>query len=192
MEHRQKDAPVRAAESVSADPAVDSDAFRATLGCFATGVTIVTARGPDDRPVGLTVTSFNSVSLDPPLILWSLKRASPNFAIFAEAKGFAVNILAADQTRLARRFATPLIDKFADLRCGRGAYDAPLLPGVAAQIECRSHMAYDGGDHVIFLGRVEHVRRWERPPLIFCSGSFMVAEPNPMEHWEEGPEGDED
>ena len=145
LERRQKDSPDRdTGSAVSADPAIDSDAFRATLGCFATGVTIVTARGPDDRPVGLTVTSFNSVSLDPPLILWSLKRASPNFAVFAEAEGFAVNILAADQTRLARRFATPLIDKFADLGCDRGNPGAPLLPGGTPAADLLQRLVHGG------------------------------------------------
>ncbi len=155
---------------------LDPRDFRAALGCFATGVTVITARGADGRRVGLTVNSFSSVSLDPPLVLWNLSVHAPSLPVFCAAGHFAVNVLAADQRHLARHFAKSADDKFtgadAVLRDGLGG--APLLDGVAALFECRNAERYYGGDHVIFLGAVENYRFTEKQPLVFCRGDYGV------------------
>ena len=146
--------------------------LRDALGSFATGVTVVLALDPDGRAVGLTVNSFNTVSLDPPLVLWSLSLASPNLAAFRNASHFAVNVLAADQQALAERFARRGSDKFAGLEWGEGLGAAPLLPGCCACLECRAEACHAGGDHLILIGRVERFCRQDRAPLIFHAGRY--------------------
>jgi len=153
----------------------DSHALRRALSCFATGVTVVTACGPDDTRVGLTANSFNSVSLDLPLVLWSLSLRAPSLPIFSVASHFAVNVLADDQAELARRFATPLPDKFAGLTWRAGLGGAPILDGCVAQFECVNEICHAGGDHLIFIGRVHRFRTWNRTPLVFCAGNFRSA-----------------
>lgn len=163
----------------AAADALDPLAFRRALGRFATGITIVTTRAEDGRPVGLTVNSFNSVSLDPPLVLWSLRRESPSAPIFESAPHFAINVLAADQTALSSRFASPVADRFDGVVWEVGAGGLPLFPGCAARLECRTETVHPGGDHLIFIGRVERVESWDREPLIYCHGRYMVAAPHP-------------
>ncbi|RJF93121.1 flavin reductase [Sphingomonas cavernae] len=153
----------------------DSRAFRDALGSFATGVTIVTATDAEGRDVGLTASSFNSVSLDPPMILWSLARSSQSMAAFREAAHFAVHILAADQDPLSNRFAKSGTDKFADVPIERGEGGVPLLTGCSARFECRTAYQYEGGDHIIFVGEVTRFDRYERPPLIFHGGRYALA-----------------
>ena len=156
--------------------AIDPGEFRAALGTFATGVTIVTAAAAGKGDAGVTANSFNSVSLEPPMVLWSLARKSTSLPVFAAASHFAVHILAADQEDLSNRFAQGRsADKFAGLELGRGAGGAPLLAGTAALFECRTAYRYDGGDHVIFVGEVERFERCERPPLLFHSGRYALA-----------------
>ncbi len=150
----------------------DSRAFRQTLGEFATGVTVVTARTVSGQMAGVTINSFSSVSLEPPLVLWSLGLHSPSLAVFEACSHYAINILAADQTELSQRFATPQEDKFAGLDWKVGAGGTPLLNGCCAWFECANDITYPGGDHLIFLGRVENFRREERPPLIFQGGRY--------------------
>ena len=146
--------------------------FRQALGMFATGVTIVTARAADGTPVGITANSFNSVSLQPPMVLWSLARNARSLPVFEAAEFWNVHILANDQEPLSNRFARPGAKwEGMDYRPGHGG--APLLPGAAAVFECDSHIRYDGGDHVIFVGLVEeftHVH--EGRPLLFHRGAF--------------------
>ena len=154
---------------------IEPKTLRHALGAFPTGVTIVTARAANGEDVGLTVNSFNSVSLEPPLILWSLAKTSSSMAAFQEAKTFAVHVLAASQEDLATRFATKSIDRFEGLDLVRGAGDAPLLPGSAARFECRKTFAYEGGDHVIFVGEVLEFERTDRPVLAFHGGKFALA-----------------
>jgi flavin reductase (DIM6/NTAB) family NADH-FMN oxidoreductase RutF len=153
--------------------------FRRALGQFATGVTVVSTRAKDGRRVGITVNSFSSVSLDPPLVLWSLSRQSSTFEDFARASHFAVNVLAANQHHLSRQFSTPLPDKFEGVECLEGAGGCPLVKGATAHFVCRNVRQLDGGDHVIFLGEVEEYKWSEGEPLVFHSGRYRVATRHP-------------
>ena len=136
-------------------PTFSSAEFRAALGMFATGVTIVTARAANGTLVGLTANSFNSVSLSPPLVLWSLSRRAASMAALRAGSHYTVNILAASQKTLAERFATKDIDRWADVDFTEGLGGAPVLAGAAASFECFNRSRYDEGDHVIFVGEVE-------------------------------------
>ncbi|MGH9580298.1 MAG: styrene monooxygenase/indole monooxygenase family protein [Terriglobales bacterium] len=153
--------------------------LRRALGQFATGVTVVTACASDGRRVGVTVNSFASVSLDPPLILWSLSRQAASFRDFTSATHFAVNVLEAGQHHLSRQFSTPVPDKFAGVECEEGPNRVPLLKGVAARFLCRTVQQYDGGDHVILLGEVESYTWREGEPLVFHSGRYRAATRHP-------------
>lgn len=158
--------------------ALDSQQFRAALGMFATGVTIVTARGDDGTLVGLTANSFNSVSLTPPLVLWSLAKRAGSMPVFSRGSHYAINILAADQKDLAQRFATRDIDRFAGVRWREGCGGAPVLEGCAAVFECANRSQYEEGDHVIFVGEVEACTRMEQAqPLIFHGGRYYTELP---------------
>jgi flavin reductase (DIM6/NTAB) family NADH-FMN oxidoreductase RutF len=153
--------------------------FRRALGQFATGVTVVSARGADGRRVGLTVNSFSSVSLDPPLVLWSLAKSSPSCADFSKASHFAVNVLAADQHHLSRRFSSPMQDRFSEVECADGPEGCPLLAGTTAHFICRRVREFDGGDHIIFLGEVQDYHWREAEPLVFHSGRYAVTTRHP-------------
>ena len=152
--------------------------FRAALGMFATGVTIVTARNVDGIFVGLTANSFNSVSLEPPLVLWSLSRAAASMHAFSTGSHYAINILGADQQELAKRFAARDVDRFADLAFTQGVGGAPLLAGAIATFECFNRSRYDEGDHVIFVGEVERcAHRTGASPLLYHGGKFYAEHP---------------
>ncbi len=152
--------------------------FRTALGMFATGVTIVTARTRDGHMVGLTANSFNSVSLAPPLVLWSLSQAASSMEAFRKGSHYAINILAADQQALALRFATRGVDRFADVAFVDGASGAPLLAGAVATFECFNRSRYNEGDHVIFVGEVEYcAHRPGIPPLLYHGGKFFTEHP---------------
>lgn len=153
----------------------DPQLFRQALGAFTTGVTIITAIDANGADVGMTANSFNSVSLSPPLVLWSLGYGSSNIAAFRQAKHFAVHVLAAEQDALAQRFSQRGIDRFAGLELTRGLGGVPLIEGAAARFECRMAYQYEGGDHVIFLGEVEAFDHWDREPLVFKRGRFALA-----------------
>jgi flavin reductase (DIM6/NTAB) family NADH-FMN oxidoreductase RutF len=150
----------------------DPRAFRSALGTYATGVTIVTTVGTDGALVGLTCNSFASVSLSPPLILWSLSLRSPNLANFLQAPHFAINILAADQADIARRFAQSVPNKFEGVSHRLGIAGVPLVDGAAAQLECRNETRYYSGDHVIFIGHVLQYACRDCVPLVFCRGCY--------------------
>lgn len=159
-------------------PSFSIDEFRQALGTFATGVTIVTARAADGTLVGLTANSFNSVSLAPPLVLWSLSRSAASMAALSTGSHYAINILAADQKHLAERFAKKDIDRFADVRFVEGTGGAPLIEGAAASFECFNRSRYDEGDHVIFVGEVERCsHRAGASPLLFHGGRFYTEHP---------------
>jgi flavin reductase (DIM6/NTAB) family NADH-FMN oxidoreductase RutF len=159
-------------------PSFSTQDFRNALGMFATGVTIVTARGPDGAPVGLTANSFNSVSLTPPLVLWSLARSAGSMPAFERGSHYAINILAADQHLLAERFASKELDRFADLDFREGAGGALILEGAAAVFECFNRSRYEEGDHVIFVGEVERCSlRAGAQPLIFHGGRYFTELP---------------
>lgn len=152
-------------------------AFRTALGRFATGITVVTTHGPDG-PVGITANSFASVSLDPPLVLWSPARRSSRFAVFAAATHYAIHVLAADQDDLCRRFTRPGAD-FDIPGISFGAHQVPLLPGCLARFECERAAVHDGGDHVVILGHVLRAAEREGEPLIFASGRYGRFDPAP-------------
>ncbi|MCW0201652.1 MAG: flavin reductase family protein [Rhodanobacter thiooxydans] len=154
------------------NPARDSRAFRDALGLFATGITIVTTRAPNGDPVGLTVNSFNSVSLDPPLVLWSLMCGSPSEEAFRACTHYAIHVLGAHQQSLSSRFAGSREQRFAGLATGQGLGDAPLLEGCLARFECRNDIQYAGGDHLIFVGRVERFERSAGDPLLYFGGGY--------------------
>jgi 3-hydroxy-9,10-secoandrosta-1,3,5(10)-triene-9,17-dione monooxygenase reductase component len=153
--------------------------FRSALGAFATGVTIVTTRSAAGEDIGLTANSFNSVSLDPPMVLWSLAKSAKSLPAFLESGYFAVHILSASQEALSLTFATRGADKFAGLALERGRSGIPLLPGCSARFECRTAFRYEGGDHVVFIGEVEAFDQFNRPPLLFHGGRYTAAVEKP-------------
>jgi len=145
---------------------------------FATGVTIVTARAEDGTLVGLTANSFNSVSLAPPLVLWSLARSAGSMPVLSTGSHYAINILAADQMALADRFATRNIDRWAEVQFDIGVGGAPVLAGAAASFECFNRSRYEEGDHVIFVGEVERcAHRPGASPLLFHGGRYYTEHP---------------
>jgi len=150
----------------------DSRSLRDALGEFATGVAVVTARTADGAPVGVTINSFASVSLEPPLVLWSLGLQSPTRPAFEACSRYAVNILAADQVELSQRFSQAQADRFAGLEFDGGGDGVPLLRGCSAWFECRNEIRHPGGDHVILVGYVERFRREPKAPLIFHGGRY--------------------
>ena len=159
-------------------PSFSEQAFRTALGMFATGVTIVTARDAAGQRVGLTANSFNSVSLSPPLVLWSLARSAGSMPAFTRGSHYAINILAADQRTLAERFATKSADRFAGVGFREGAGGAPILEGACAVFECFNRSQYEEGDHIIFVGEVERCERREgSQPLIFHGGRYYTELP---------------
>jgi len=153
--------------------------FRRALGQFATGVTVVTAKASDGRNLGVTVNSFSSVSLNPPLILWSLSRQAACFQDFLSVTHFVVNVLEAKQHHLSRQFSTPVPDKFAGVDFEEGMAGVPVLGGAIAQFTCRKVRQYDGGDHVILIGEVEQYKYNDGEPLVFHSGHYRVATRHP-------------
>ncbi|MGZ5214762.1 MAG: flavin reductase family protein [Caldimonas sp.] len=162
----------------AAAPAFGSDDFRAALAMFATGVTIVTALDASGAPIGLTANSFNSVSIDPPLVLWSLSRQAGSMPALSRGSHYAINILAAGQHALAERFASRGLDRFEGVAFRPGASGAPLLDGAAAVFECFNRSRYEEGDHVIFVGEVERcARRVGAQPLIFHGGRYFTELP---------------
>ncbi|MBV9608696.1 MAG: flavin reductase, partial [Acidobacteria bacterium] len=157
----------------------DKRDYRRALGQFATGVTVVTARGRNGNRIGMTVNSFSSVSLEPPLILWSIAKNAASYADFMTATHFAVNVLEAKQHHLSRQFSTPMEDKFAGVEFREGPGGIALLEGVTAHFVCRKVRQYDGGDHIIFLGEVEQYEYHEGEPLVFHSGRYRIATRHP-------------
>jgi 3-hydroxy-9,10-secoandrosta-1,3,5(10)-triene-9,17-dione monooxygenase reductase component len=158
-------------------PQIDPLLLRNALGAFATGVTVITTVGPDGRDVGLTANSFNSVSLDPPLVLWSLKKQSASMLAFEQADHFAVHLLAFGQREMSDRFSSRLEDRFEGLHVQRGAGGVPLLEGCSGRFVCSTEYRYEGGDHVIFVGRVLDVQLSDRAPLLYLRGSYSAAMP---------------
>jgi flavin reductase (DIM6/NTAB) family NADH-FMN oxidoreductase RutF len=164
--------PDPANELASDSSAIDPRDFRNALGTYATGVTIITAAAADGKPYGLTCNSFASVSLNPPLVLWSLGMFSQALSVFQNAGHFAVNVLGASQQTLASRFAKSGEDKFAGVDWTPGLGNAPLLANSVASFQCRAVNRYYGGDHVIFLGAVEAYAYNRREPLLFARGGY--------------------
>ena len=153
----------------------DSKQLRQVLGAFPTGVTVVTTVDDAGKAFGVTANSFSSVSLDPPLVLWSQSNASSSFPAFRDSERFVVNIMAADQVHVANQFAQSGIDKFDGIPVHAGLGGVPIIEGAAACLECRKVAAYPGGDHTIYVGLVEHVERSHRSSLAFGQGRYMVT-----------------
>jgi flavin reductase (DIM6/NTAB) family NADH-FMN oxidoreductase RutF/DNA-binding MarR family transcriptional regulator len=162
----------------SGDPRLAIDGFRRSLAEFATGVTVIATCVNGER-FGLTSNSFASVSLAPPLVLWSIRRESKSFAAFTACSHFSVNVLAEDQIALSQRFARSGPDKFDGLDCQAGEGGVPLFAGVAATFECVSRQTYDGGDHLILVGEVLRYGRYDRQPLLFVKGRYAVSADHP-------------
>lgn len=172
---------------MSIENQVDTRAFRRALGNFATGVTVVTAADASGRKVGVTANSFNSVSLDPPLILWSIDKRSTSHAVFEAATHFAVNVLAADQIDLSNNFARPREDRFAEIEYQAGAGGAPVLADCSARFECEKYQQVDGGDHWIMIGKVVAFDDCGRSPLLYHQGAYSMVLPHTrMTRREEG------
>ena len=158
-------------------PALDRRDFRSALGCFPTGVCLVTTMGPGGKAEGMTINSFTSVSLDPPMVLWSLSRAASSAPVFRDAEYFAVNVLAAEDEALSAHFARQAPDKFAAFagRFTPGLGGAPVLDGAAAIFECHTRHRNYGGDHIILIGNVERYTYSERAPLVFHRGKYATC-----------------
>ena len=150
----------------------ESKELRHTLGRFATGVAVVTTSSGGNQPSGLTINSFSSVSLDPPLILWSLSLNSARRDIFESAEYFAINILAGDQLDLCQHFSSTIPDLFSDIAWQPSPNGQPILDGVAASLECRTWNLVEGGDHIIILGKVLAHNHNDKAPLIFAKGQL--------------------
>ena len=162
--------------AMQASVLLDTRKFRAALGRFTTGVTIVTTRAPDGSPVGLTVNSFNSVSLEPPMVLWSLAKTSRCVPAFDASAHWAVHILSVEQEQLSNRFSRAGEDKFAGVQPETGIGGIPLLPNCAARMQCKTAFKYEGGDHFIFVGEVLNFDQSDvAPPLAFQAGKYVVA-----------------
>ncbi|WP_339503593.1 p-hydroxyphenylacetate 3-hydroxylase reductase component [Pseudomonas silesiensis] len=173
--------------STELDSAFDTRAFRRALGNFATGVTVVTAATASGRKVGVTANSFNSVSLDPPLVLWSIDKRSSSHEAFDEASHFAVNVLAADQIDLSNNFARPKDDRFAGIEYDPGEGGAPVFADCSARFHCEKFQQVDGGDHWIMIGKVVAFDDFGRSPLLYHQGAYSMVLPHTrMTRREEG------
>lgn len=156
----------------------DLQALRRAFGHFATGVTIVTTRDREGAPVGVTASSFNTVSLSPPLVLWSIARNAFSFDTFATASHFAIHVLEADQRALSDRFARASSDKFAGIRVAEGAGGVPLIEGIQTVFECETAQRHEGGDHLILVGQVLRFQMLQHPadPLLFHCGRYATVD----------------
>jgi len=172
---------------------IDARDFRDALSSFATGVTIVTANDDDDAPVGMTASSFNSVSTDPPLILWSVTKTALSAPTFQKAEHFAVHVLASDQTDLSNKFAKSGADKFEGTAYSIDGNKVPIIEGCATRFDCKTWAVYEGGDHWIIVGEVLGLVTDKKEGLVFGGGSYAVASPlttlNPHDTVDTGSEG---
>lgn len=155
---------------------MDPSTFRAALARFASGITVVTARDADGRDVGMTVSAFSSLSLNPPLILVCIDRGASVGPVFEACTAFAVNVLDEMQEPLSRRFAEKDVDRFEGIACSRGRLGSALLDGALAQLECSVHARYEGGDHTILVGAVESAAMRDGHPLMYYRGGYRRLE----------------
>jgi len=157
---------------MSDNETIDPQAFRSALGAYATGVTVITTRDRDGNNVGMTASSFTSLSLDPPLILWSIDKRTGCFDVFNEAEHFAIHVLKDSQEELSNHFAGRGFDKFKDIASTEGVGGAPILADYSACFQCSTEHRYEGGDHIIIVGRVLSFEEHPSKPLIFCQGKY--------------------
>jgi len=153
-------------------PEITSELMRKALGCYPTGVVVVTTLGDNNAPVGMTVNSFTSVSLDPPLILWSIALTAPSLGAFRSHPGFTINILSEEQKEVGLQFARPSENKFDGISWQPGYKDTPVLDDALAVLQCSTYQRYEGGDHEIYLGQVQKINFSEQRPLVFHRGAF--------------------
>ena len=174
-------APIPPASAPPTEPGFSAREFRDVLAEFATGVTVIATREPDPAAplpyAGFTANSFNSVSLEPPLVVWSLAKEAGTLGAFERCERYAISVLAQDQVAIARRFSRPHADRFADVPFTLGWAQAPLIEGAVAWFECRHHARHDAGDHVLFIGEVVRCGRRHGPGLVFHHGRFRAATP---------------
>lgn len=162
----------------SADPPeFDTRHFRQALSQFATGVTVITTRLADGSFLGLTASSFNSVSLDPPLVLWSLSQNASSMPVFTGNSHYVINVLSGEQAVLAERFAMRIENRFEGVDFDLSHTGLPILKGVSAWFECHNRSRYPEGDHVIFVGEVERCDVMPQPGLVFHGGKFAATTP---------------
>ncbi|MEY2618223.1 MAG: hypothetical protein RL522_1225 [Pseudomonadota bacterium] len=152
-------------------------ALRHALGAFVTGVTVITTRDAAGKAYGLTANSFNTVSLEPPLILWSQSKRAGSYSVFKGTDEFAISILAEDQADLSTRFASPIEDKFEGVAVDDTFCGLPVIQGSSAWLHCRSVSQFEGGDHTVYIGEILKFARADRPPLVFGGGRYLVARP---------------
>ncbi len=168
--------PIDPVTPVLATPFSERD-FRNALGRFATGVAVVTALAPDGTKVGLTISSFNSASLAPPLVLWSLMKNATSMPVFESISHYAVNVLGAPQKAMAMQFSRKEVDRWEGVDYQLGATGVPLLTGAIATFECRNRSRYDEGDHVILVGEVEQCHYvTDVVPLLYHGGNFYTEQ----------------
>ena len=163
--------------SSAGPPEFDTRHFRNALSQFATGVTIITTRLPDGTFLGLTASSFNSVSLDPPLVLWSLSQNASSLPVFTGNSHYVINVLSGNQAALAERFAMRIDNRFEGVEFELSHTGLPILKGVAAWFECHNRSRYPEGDHVIFVGEVERCDLAPQSALVFHNGKFVATKP---------------
>lgn len=168
--------------STEPTPPLDARALRNALGNFATGITVITAQSNTGEKVGVTANSFNSLSMDPPLILWSLDKRAGSYNVFSQTSHFAVNILAADQMATSNHFATKQVDKFASIDYEIGLGNAPLLKGCSARFQCSVYQKIDAGDHWLFIGKVEAFDEESKSGLCYHKGGYSMLVPHPGTH----------
>lgn len=154
--------------------------IRNLLGQFATGVTVITTRGQDGRKIGMTANSFSSLSLDPPLILWSLSKTAPSLPDFVAASHFAIHVLGHQQHDISGHFSKGAEDKFANIAHQMCDLGLPILEESLATLVCRNVNQYEGGDHLIFIGEIEHYRQTQGDPLVFHAGKYRIAAEHPQ------------
>jgi 4-hydroxyphenylacetate 3-hydroxylase, reductase component len=151
----------------------DTKDLRKAFSKFGTGVTVMTAVSPEGVQAGVTANSFNTVSMDPPIVLWSLALTSPSLRVFRDAGHFVVNVLGLHQVELSQRFSRPHPDKFGGLAVGQANCGAPVLANCAATLECLTVSEQTVGDHVLFLGQVKHYEYASVEPLLFFNGKYV-------------------
>jgi len=154
---------------------IDAKHFRGALSQFATGVTVITTFLPDGKFWGITASSFNSVSLNPPLVLWSLATAASSLPVFAANSHYVINVLSASQAAVALQFSKSNVDRFAGVAYTLSEKGLPILDGAAAWFECHNRSRYPEGDHVIFVGEVEQCAFTPSAPLIFHGGQILSS-----------------
>lgn len=154
---------------------IDPQSLRKALGCFATGVTVVTGLGANNEKLGVTASSFNSVSLDPPLVLWNIARVSNSLDAYLAADYFAIHVLRAEQQYMAEHFARTDHTRYNGIEHTISGHNVPILPGVLARFDCRTREIHEGGDHYIIVGEIDAHTAADGSPLLFFGGGYRTS-----------------